>query len=341
MDQAYISKSSMVTGWSGMSATVRCGRSCNGGQSRRAWHVRLRPGLQCRRLDPVRAVSFIERVTVVRGPAGGGVQPCAMEALRELGGLVRRFRGEAGLSGAELARRAGVPQPSVSRAEAGRRLEDVAVVERLVSALGLDAARAGQLVELARRAYAVPVRSRVDAGVSMVAGQVRRYAAGVRRVRSFSSAVIPALLRTPDYARAAAENRSSGGDLLDLADLLNDETRSFVFVVMEAALRTWPGSVSMGDQLARVSALSGLPNVRLGVVPWRAAFPRLPLHDFTIFDDGAVWVETFTAELTLTHAADVGAYAEAFAAFQRAAMYGDQARAIVTRAAEDIARIAE
>jgi transcriptional regulator with XRE-family HTH domain len=63
-----------------------------------------------------------------------------MEPLRELGALVRRSRSDAGLSGAELARRAGVPQPSVSRVEAGRRLEDVAVVERLVSALALDAA---------------------------------------------------------------------------------------------------------------------------------------------------------------------------------------------------------
>jgi len=263
-----------------------------------------------------------------------------METLRELGARVRSLRAEAGLSGAELARRAGVPQPSVSRAEAGHRLEDVAVVERLVSALGLDAAAARQLVGAARRAYAVPARSRADAGVSMVAGQVRRYAAGVRRVRSFSSAVIPALLRTPDYARSAAENRGRGGNWAGLAELLDDQARSFMFVVTEGALRTWPGAVSMGEQLARVSRLSERPNVRLGVVPWQVAFPRLPLHDFTIFDDGAVWVETFTAELTLTHGADVGAYAEAFAAFERAAFYGDRAREIITRAAADIAQIA-
>jgi hypothetical protein len=66
----------------------------------------------------------------------------------------------------------------------------------------------------------------------------------------------------------------------------------------------------------------------------------VPLHDFTIFDDGAVWVETFTTELTLTHAADIGVYAEAFAAFERTATYGSGARAIVSGAAADIARIA-
>ncbi len=264
-----------------------------------------------------------------------------MEALRELGELVRQFRTEAGLSGAELARRAGVPQPSVSRAEAGRRLENVAVVERLVPALGLDAKTAGRLMELARRAYALPVRSRVDAGVSLVAGQVRRYAVRVRQVRAFSSAVIPAALRTPDYAQAAAENSGSGSEGLGLAGLPADERRSFVIVVTEGALRTRPGSVPMGDQLAWVSAVSEWPNVRLGVVPWRVALPRAPLHGFTIFDDDAVWVETFTAELTLTQPADVAAYAEVFAAFEETAVYGDEAREVVAGAAADIAQITD
>jgi transcriptional regulator with XRE-family HTH domain len=264
-----------------------------------------------------------------------------MEPLRELGALVRRSRADAGLSGVELARRAGVPQPSVSRLESGRRLEDVAVVERLVSALTLDAERAAKLVELARRAYAAPVRSRVDAGVSVVAGHVRRYALAARRVRSFSAATIPAFLRTPEYARAAADNRGQGADLVSLADMLGDAARSFTFVVTEGALRTWPGSVSMVEQLARVGALMTRANVRLGVIPWALAVPRVPPHDFTIFDDDAVWVETFTAELTLTHAADLRRYAEAFTAFQRAAVYGEDARAVISRAVADIARVAD
>lgn len=262
-----------------------------------------------------------------------------MEALRDLGSRVRRLRMEAGLSGAELARRAGVPQPSVSRAEAGRRLEDVAVVERLVLALGADSRTATQLVELARRAYAAPVRTRIHAGLSMVARQVRRYATTAREVRGFSSAVIPALLRTPGFARAVAANRGDGEDWLSLAELLDDEARSFEFVVTEGALRTWPDSVSMSDQLTRIEMVSRWPNVRLGVLPWERAVPRLPLNDFMIFDDAAVWVGTFTADLTLTHAADVRTYADAFKAFERAALHGDEARALVSRAAADIAQM--
>ncbi len=260
-----------------------------------------------------------------------------MDGLRELGALVRRFRVEAGLSGSELARRAGVPQPSVSRVEAGQRLSDPRVVARLAEALSLEAAPAGQLTALADRAYAAPARRRVDAGVSMVGGQLHRHISAVRLVRSYSSATVPALLRTAEYASAAGGPAAAGW--ARQARLVEDEARSLVFVVTEGALRTWPDQVPMAAQLARVVALSERPNIRLGVLPWGKVLPRAPLHDFTIAGDQAVWLETFTAEVTLTRPADVSAYGQAFAAFEAAAVFGNQARAVVEGIAADLARI--
>jgi transcriptional regulator with XRE-family HTH domain len=261
-----------------------------------------------------------------------------VDGLRELGALVRRFRVEAGLSGSELARRAGVPQPSVSRVEAGQRLSDPRIVVRLADALSLDAGPAGQLMALADRAYAVPARQRVDAGVSMVAGQLYRHISAVRLVRSYSCARVPALLRTAEYVSAAG-GAATAGEWVRLAGLVQDASRSFVFVVAEGALRTWPDQVPMAAQLARVVALSEWPNVRLGVLPWGAVLPRVPLHDFTVAGDRAVWLETFTAEITLTRADDVAAYAQAFVAFESAAVFGDQARALIAGIAADLARI--
>jgi len=260
-----------------------------------------------------------------------------MNGLRELGVLVKRHRSDAGLSGAELARRAGVSQPSVWRVESGRRLSDVAAVERLASALMLDASAERRLVELAHAAYGASARPRVDSGVSMIAGQVGRYLQAARLVRSFSPAAVPELLRTPGYAAEAGVQGAAG--TLDPAPLLADGDRSFVFVVTEAALRTWPGTADMGDQLGQVLAVAGRPNVRLGVVPLDVVVPRVPLYGFTVVDDRAVWVETFTSELTLTHPGDVVAYAECFAAFEEAAVFGQQARALVERAAVGWARI--
>jgi transcriptional regulator with XRE-family HTH domain len=260
-----------------------------------------------------------------------------MDGLGELGALVRRHRSAAGLSGAELARRAGVSQPSVWRVESGRRLSDVAVVERLASALGLESGAERHLIEVAHAAYGATARPRVDSGISMIAGQAGRYLQGARLVRSFSSAAIPELLRTREYAAAARAWGLSDG--LDVAALLADQERSFEFVVTEAALHTWPGSADMGDQLDCVLSVAEQSNVRFGVVPLDAVMPRVPLHGFMVLDEQAVWIETFTTELTLTHSGDVAAYAHCFAAFEEAAVFGKAARTAVHRAASGFARI--
>jgi transcriptional regulator with XRE-family HTH domain len=261
-----------------------------------------------------------------------------MDGLRELGALVRQHRSDAGLSGAELARRAGVSQPSVWRVESGRRLSRVAVVEQVVSALALNAAAERRLFDLARGAYGDTDRPRVDSGVSMVTGQFRRYLLDTRVVRSFSSAAIPELLRTPDYAKAAGYE--TGGQR-DIAGLLDDASRSFAFVLAESSLRTWPGMADMAAQLSRVMALADRPNVRVEVIPSGAALPRMPLHGFTLLDDRAVWVETFTAELTLTNSDDVAAYAGCFAGFEEAAVFGNAMQAVVRRAAVGFTRISK
>lgn len=262
-----------------------------------------------------------------------------MDGLGELGELVRRYRSDAGLSGAELARRAGVPQPSVSRVEAGRRLADVAIVERLVSSLDLSADTAGLLLERARHVYSMPLPARADAGVSVIPGQFLRYAAAARVVRSFASAMVPALLRTSDYYRAARGDNAAG-DWQALIALLDDQSRSFEFVVTEGSLRTWPESVLLTGQLDRVRALAGRPNVRLGVVPWSVALPRMALCDFTIFDDRAAWAETFAAELTVTRADDIAACRAAFELIGGVAVYGDQAHGVIERLRADSVRIA-
>ncbi len=54
--------------------------------------------------------------------------------------LVREARRRAGLTQAELARRAGVPKSTVGRIESGARIPSAEMVERLVRAAGLEVA---------------------------------------------------------------------------------------------------------------------------------------------------------------------------------------------------------
>jgi hypothetical protein len=52
--------------------------------------------------------------------------------------LIREARKRAGLTQAELARRAGVPQSTIGRIESGARVPSVALVERLIRAAGFE-----------------------------------------------------------------------------------------------------------------------------------------------------------------------------------------------------------
>ncbi|MEV7801730.1 Scr1 family TA system antitoxin-like transcriptional regulator [Microbispora sp. NPDC088329] len=269
--------------------------------------------------------------------------------LRELGELLRRLRKDAGLTGKELARRAGVAQPTISRMETGRLLPTPETVERVSIALDLKQDARRELDTLFVR-----LRDEVS---RLKGGLAGREAANAARVRSskwmavFSSAMIPALLQTAEYARlAVAIGRDVDEDdaakaaavRIDAQAVLFEEGRRFAFVLTEGAVRTWPGSPSlMLAQLDRLVQVSTLPHVRFGVVPWKVEAPAFPLHGFTVFDGAVGVVESLTGDLTLTEAAEVGAHEEAFEAFAGAAVYGDELRVLLGEIAADFRDLAK
>ncbi|GAA1571861.1 hypothetical protein GCM10009678_63160 [Actinomadura kijaniata] len=260
------------------------------------------------------------------------------EWLVEVGRELRRLRTAAGLSGSGLARLVGVPQPTVSRVEMGRRVSDPVVVLRLFEVLGVGAAEAERLESLVQEAYAQTAPRRLDAGVLFRPGAGVELVRGARRVRVWESAVMPRLLRTDGYAAAAGL-----GAVAEWRSVLHEPGREVVVVLAEGVLRTWPGSGEcMEEQFARVAEVAGLPHVRLGVVPdvqlRGVGLGHVALHGFTLVDEAAVTVETFTREIGLTDEREVRAYAEVFTQVERAAVFGESARGLVEQAAADVRR---
>lgn len=262
----------------------------------------------------------------------------AERLLRELGDALRAKRKRESSSGAELASRAGVSQPTVSRVENGQRVASVEAVERLIEALPFSQEEAERLTVMAREAYALASsEKRVDAGVSLVPDAGRKLLTSASVVCGFQDAMVPALLRVPEYATAAG---GGAGSAADLGKVLADEGKTFRFVVTESALRTWPGSgASMPAQLAHLLALAQRPNISLGVIPWGVGLPVMPPHGFTVCDEAGVLVETFTAEMTLTGPDHVTPYREAFEALEAVALTGDDFRAVVDGVSADLAKI--
>ncbi|NAS22157.1 helix-turn-helix domain-containing protein [Herbidospora sp. NEAU-GS84] len=251
------------------------------------------------------------------------------DRLRELGELLRRLRKNAGLTGKELAQLAGVAQPTISRMETGRLLPTPETVEQVSAALNLNQHTREELDLLL---------SRLRVEVSRLKGGLAgREAANAARIRSatsvtvFSSAMIPALLQTAEYARLAVaigrdvdedDAAKAAAARVEAQAVLFEDSRRFAFVLTEGAVRTWPGSPSlMMAQLDRLYQVSTLPHVRLGIVPWRVETPVFPLHGFTIFDGAVSVVESLTGDFTMTEASEVEAHEAAFAAFESSAVY--------------------
>lgn len=243
------------------------------------------------------------------------------------------------MSGVEVANVSHVTQPTVSKVERGQLLPGDDVFARLAEALRLDPDVRNELVELLARAREEAAeRRRHGRGQSLLTAIAGREH-GATTIRSFQSAMVPPLLQTADYARHAATRtrwlgtrgeRHAVQTRLDRQAVLFDGTRSFEFVVTESALNTWPGPESLiPDQVAHIRNAATLGNVRFGIMPERQPVPFFPLYGFTVYDDTAVAIETFTGELVLDVPRDMAVYLEIFAAFAGTAKYGSDAEALL------------
>ncbi|MFI7135855.1 helix-turn-helix domain-containing protein [Nonomuraea sp. NPDC050153] len=271
------------------------------------------------------------------------------DRLQTLGALLRKLRRDVGLTGKDLALRAQVAQPTISRIETGQLLPTPDTVERLVAALGLDGAGRAEL-----DALLVRLREEVS---RLKGGLVGREAANAARLRAghrvvcFQSAMVPSLLQTAEYARLAlAVGREvEAGDVAKAAAVrveaqavLFDGAREFSFLLTEGAVRTWPGPPSlMLAQLDRLGQVATLSHVKLGVVPWAVKVPAFPLHGFTIYDGTVSVVESLTGDLTLTGPDELAAHVETFEAFAGVAAYGDELRKLLEFIADDYRQLVE
>jgi hypothetical protein len=116
--------------------------------------------------------------------------------------------------------------------------------------------------------------------------------------------------------------------------LLYEPARRVQIVLGEAALTVHFGTVgALIGQLDRLMALAALPSVELGVIPASVASPVMPLAAFSLHDDTVLFVETLTGEQRVDNPEEVAAHVEAFELALRAAATGQDAVALIQRAA--------
>jgi hypothetical protein len=79
-----------------------------------------------------------------------------------------------------------------------------------------------------------------------------------------------------------------------------------------------------------------MPGVRLGIIPFNAAErPMWTVESFNVFDDAIVHVELLSAQVTVTVPGEIVVYLRAFDQLARLAVYGAEARGLISTAIAD------
>jgi transcriptional regulator with XRE-family HTH domain len=264
--------------------------------------------------------------------------------MKALGARLRGLRADVGLTGAVVAERAGVGQPTVSKVENGRMVPSADVLDRLSNALGLDESTAREVRDLLVAVMAAPETAKAPGEVPAGA-TLDEAVRSARLVRSFQCVVLPAMLQSAEYARHVFDSAPHAtpeavgravAARVERQSLLYEPGRESVFVLTEGVLKTWPGSPAlMLAQFDRLLAVESLSTVRLGVVPWRRPVPVMPRHGFTLCDSHAVVVETFRGARVVDESAEVTAYEETFRRFEGAAIFGAEVRELLLGVMKD------
>jgi transcriptional regulator with XRE-family HTH domain len=272
------------------------------------------------------------------------------EWLTQPGGLaerLQRMRKAAGLTGDRLAAELGWTRAKVPKIENGRQMPTEADIRAWAEASGQPDA-IPELLGMLGDAQAIYRQWRLGAGGhEALQGQYDALVRGASRIRNFQIMMIPGLIQTPDYARYRALEavRLHGADpdgveatvaaRMRRQEVLYDTRKTFTFVITDAALRylLCPRDVML-VQLERLAAVSGFGNVSLGIIPPGVELPVAPMVGYLMADDITI-VETFTSMITVS-ARESPKYAQVTDELMAESATGEEARRLVTAAAEDL-----
>jgi transcriptional regulator with XRE-family HTH domain len=237
-----------------------------------------------------------------------------------VGTRVKALRKSRGLTGKDLAERAGLSAAAVSKFENGLLRPTENFIEAVVDALNLSASEAYALRELStfvNSQFARWTLSQKQVTTNQVNIGLREK--NSRTIRFFCNQIIPGLLQSEDYMefvfRSLVQPEKENFNRLIKSrlkrqNILSSKRTSLTFVIGEGALRTCFGSRGiLKDQLKRlVKIIDTCPSTEIRVLPWERVLDRFILDSFIIYDERTVNIEVLKGELDLWTEEDVAFY---------------------------------
>lgn len=173
-----------------------------------------------------------------------------------------------------------------------------------------------------------------------------------RAIRSYQPTLVLGVLQTPAYATVVftpdddlseQEATASVAERMTRWELLAQPSRQWRLIQAEGALRWIVRSHDlMVEQLDRLIEASHLPNVELGVVPLdTVARDVAPKHGFHIYDHESVTFGTETGTALLSDPRRIANYEARFNELEQLAVFGDEARLLLGRLADECRRMSQ
>ncbi|MCF3136286.1 helix-turn-helix domain-containing protein [Streptomyces olivochromogenes] len=267
------------------------------------------------------------------------------EARRTIAERLREIRRDAGLTGREVAERAGWQPSKVSRLQSATTPPSDDDIRAWCRACGAE----NQIPDLL-------AANRTADSMYLEWRRVQR--SGLRRLqesrvplyertetfRVYSSTVIPGFVQTHEYAAALLGNiarvHGTPDDVEDAAvarversHIIREGRHRFAFLLEESVLRHVVGEPAvMAGQLGYLLSVMALPAVSVGIIPAGRQRPMWTLETFTMFDEERVSVELLTAAITVTAPGELAMYAHAFEEMASLAVVGADARGLISSA---------
>ncbi|MFC8079200.1 helix-turn-helix domain-containing protein [Streptomyces sp. NPDC057307] len=268
------------------------------------------------------------------------------QAAREvLAARLGELRRDAELTGHDLALRCGWSPAKSSRIERAKTPASDADIRAWCEACGAEDQTA-DLVAANRQADQMYVHWKKlhRHGMRRAQEEVVPLYEATRHFRVYCSNVVPGMLQTEAYATALLstiatfqdtpdDSSDAAASRIERSHVLHEGGHRFALLMEETVLRYRIGDADMmAGQMGYLLAVMALPNVSLGIIPFSAERRVWPLEAFYLFDDHRASVELLTAAVNVSAPSEITTYAKAFSQLAEMAVYGSDARALITEA---------
>ena len=279
--------------------------------------------------------------------------PTYQRERKQLAEALKVLRAGAGLSGARLAELLGWQQSKVSKIETRKQLPSEDDIAAWAEVTGGSPEKARDLLTAlrgARMEYAAWKDAYRESGAGGVQADILDLEAQSARIAEFQPSMVSGLLQTSEYAREFLHlpcgplSFGSDEDAIDQMvakrmqrqQVLYQHDKQVQIIMLESALRTRVVSAAtLAGQLDRLTAITGLSTLEIGIIPFEAPVPVFPLSGFRLYDD-LVIVESIVGEQQLAEADDVIRYERYFELLREAASTGPESSAVIRRALDEL-----